>query len=211
TAEFTNESFGDSDITLFGSDRRGDKTKCLVGPSPKLRFWNDRLVIVASEESNSTFRNVSVLIGDAVKSAAQAGDRLYIIRTGCGGIGLSVLRREELILAIGAIAEVPLGNEIKVTWHPLRASWNDFVTDTWLELRVQSHSITLRERETAEIEDYCIYVERKWEPGTPGTDGYVSICRAVDSRMRVAAMRSVVLLGQRGMKLVSWDCSEYII
>lgn len=100
-AEFTKESFGDSEIVLQGSARRGETMERMVGLNPKIRFWRDRLVLVAAGKSKSSMRNASFPIGDAVKLAASPGDRLYLIRTGAGGVGLSLLRGRRLILAVG--------------------------------------------------------------------------------------------------------------
>ena len=205
-AEFTKEGFGDSDIALFGRDRGGGIVKRLIGPKPKIRFWNNRLVIIASEETNSTVRNASFLIGDAVKLVARPGDKFYVTRTGSGGIGMSVLREQELILATGAVTAVPLGHEVKTIRHPEEA-WN-FASETWLEFRIRNQSIVLRERETAEVEGYHVYVERPWQSGVPGTDECVSVSQTADPLIKVAAMRSAILLGNSGLKLVNWDCTE---
>jgi hypothetical protein len=210
-AEFTKEGFGDSDIELFGADYSGHRRQRLVGLNPKIRFWNDRLVIVAAEQPNSTVRNVSFGIGDAIRLAARPGDQLYLKRTGAGGIGMSVLRRQELILAVGAVRAMPLGSELKVRVHPRSEDsiWDDHATDTWLQFDIRNQSLTLREREASEIEGYYIYVERCWEYGIPGTDECVSICAADDLKMRISAMRSAILLANADLKTVSWDCTEH--
>ena len=49
-ATFTKNSFSDADIVLQGSARSGENRTRLVGLSPKIRFWNERLVLVASEQ-----------------------------------------------------------------------------------------------------------------------------------------------------------------
>jgi hypothetical protein len=210
-AEFTKEGFGDSDIELPGADYGGRGRQRLVGLNPKIRFWHDRLVIVASEQTNSTVRNVSFGIGDAVRLAARPGDRLYVTRTGCGGIGMSVLRGQELILAVGALRSVPLGSEMQVQVHPRGEDsiWDDPATDTWLKFNVRNQSVTLQDREVSEVEGYYIYVERCWGYGIPGTDECISICVADDSKIRIAAMRSAILLANTDLKTVAWDCTEH--
>ena len=117
-AEFASESFGDSEVVVYGTSRRNSNTDSLVGHNPKLRFWNDRLVLIASATNGASARNCSFQIGNAVPLAAQPGDRLYVLRTGCGGIALSLLWDERLILAIGAVTAVPLGREVQVTVRP---------------------------------------------------------------------------------------------
>src|SRR6266403_1162974 len=212
-AEFSKEGFSDSDIVLLGADYSGHGRQRLVGLNPKIRFWNDRLVIVAAEQTNSTVRNVSFGIGDGVRLAARPGDRLYVTRTGSGGIGMSVLRGQELILAVGAVRAVPLGSEMQVRVHPRSedSNWDDPATDTWLKFGIRNQSVTLRERETSQIAGYYIYVERCWQYGIPGTDECASICVADDSKMRISTMRSAILLANADLKTVDWDCTEHFI
>jgi hypothetical protein len=210
-AEFTSESFSDSDIVLHGTALSVENLDRLVGHNPKIRFWHDRLVLVASGKLNSRVRNASFAIGNAVPLAARPGDRLYLVRTGLGGIGLSLLRQERVVLAIGAIAAVPLGREVQAIRHSEGMNhWNHFAADTsWLEFRVGSERLILRERGVSEIGDYYIYIERGWEYGEPGTDECVSVCVADDSAMKIAAIRSAILLGNGDLKTTNWDCTEH--
>ena len=209
-AEFTADSFRESDIVLHGTamPSRYDSHR-LVGPSPMIRFWNDRLVLVASDKSNSTVRNTSFPIGDAVPLAASPGDRLYVVRTGCGGIGLSLLCDKQLVLAIGAVTRVPLGNKIQVTKDP-KGSWlhDDHLSDTWLEFEVGSEQVRLRKRGITEIGNYQIYIESCWEYGVPGTDECVSVSVANAPLVNLASVRSAILLRNGVLKLTRWDCTE---
>src|SRR5215213_7282045 len=86
-ADFTEGSFGVSEILLQGADRscRGDDR--LVGLRPMIRFCGDRLVIFTSEERGATVRHASCLVGDAVSLTARPGDQLYLSRTGTGDNG----------------------------------------------------------------------------------------------------------------------------
>jgi hypothetical protein len=206
-AEFTKDGFGISEIVLAGTDRSGENEDRLVGLNPRIRFWNDRLVIIASGRDKASVRNVSFPIGDAVRLVARPGDQLFLVRTGCGGIGLSLLRDEKLILATGAITSVPLGPDMKVIagpddYDPLSPS------DTWLEFSVEGERVKLRERDVAEQGSYFTYVERCWKMGIPGTNSCVSVCLRDDLALRVAAIRSAILLANGNLKLVSWDTSE---
>lgn len=211
-AEFTKGGFSNSDIVLLGTDRRGKDQECLVGLNPKIRFWNDRLVLVASDKSRSSVRNVSFPIGDAVRLTARAGDRLYLTRTGSGGIGFSLLRRQRLILAIGAVTELPLGPDVQVSRCSTGTNlWEIPVPETWLEFRAGSEELLLRGRQVSGIGDYHIYLEHLWQWGLPGTDECVSISVAGDSAVNLAAMRSAILLGNGNLKLTSWDCTEQFI
>ena len=212
-AEFTSESFSDSDIVLHGTALSVENLDRLVGYNPTIRFWNDRLVLVASGKLNSSVRNASFATGNAVPLAARPGDRLYLVRTGTGGIGLSLLRQERVVLAIGAIAAVPLGRDIQAIRHSEGMNnWKHVSADTtWLEFRVGNEQLILKERGVSEIGDYYIYIERCWEYGEPGTDECVSVCVADDSAMKIAAIRSAILLGNGNLKTTRWDCTEHFM
>jgi hypothetical protein len=209
-AEFTKGGFSHSDIVLEGTDQRGTNEMRLVGLKPRIRFWNDRLVVIASEKNKSSVRNVSFPIGDAVRQTAQPGDQLYLVRTGCGGIGLSLIREEKLVLATGAIGRVPLGEDIQFVRSD---DDNDifshnYVKDRPLELRVKGERLILQERDVLEAEGYHIYVERCWKDGMPGTDECVSLCFTDDVAIKRAAMRSAILLANGNLKMVEWTSSE---
>jgi hypothetical protein len=208
-AKFTKEGFSDSEIVLHGTDLSGLNADRLVGLNPMIRFWNEHLVLVATGKPKSTMRTVSIPIGDAVNLSARTDDQLYLIRTASGGIGLSVLRQQRLILAIGAVTAVPLGKNMRVTIGPEGGDvWENPSADTWLEFGVQSETLKLREREEREAGGYYIYVERCWEYGIPGTDECVSVCFMDNSAMKIAAIRSAVMLANCGMKGGGWDLSK---
>ena len=207
-AEFTSDSFRESDIVVYGTLMKRMDVKRLVGPNPMIRFWNDRLVLVASEESNASVRNTSFRIGNAVPLAAAPGDRLYVVRTGSGGIGLSLLRDKQLVLAIGAVTAVPLGNNMQVIKN--RKGNYPFVDlkDTWLEFQVGNEQLKLRDRSVTDIGNYQIYVEACWENGIPGVDECVSVSVANNPSVNLASLRSAILLRSSDLKLTRWDCTE---
>ncbi len=207
-AEFTSDSFRESDIVVYGTLMKRMDVKRLVGPNPMIRFWNDRLVLVASEESNASVRNTSFRIGNAVPLAAAPGDRLYVVRTGSGGIGLSLLRDKQLVLAIGAVTAVPLGNNMQVMKN--RKGNYPFVDlkDTWLEFQVGNEQLKLRDRSVTDIGNYQIYVEACWENGIPGVDECVSVSVANNPSVNLASLRSAILLRSSDLKLTRWDCTE---
>ena len=211
-AEFTSESFRESDIVLNGTNTDTTDGDRLVGHQPMIRFWSDRLVLVAAEKSHSSSRNFSFAIGDAVSLSAQPGDLLQVVRTGSGGIGLSLHREGLLVLAIGAVTAVGLGVDIKVMKEPPRSnSFLPSLIDRWLKFQFENEDLVLRQREFARIKNFEIYVERCWEDGIPGTDECVSICGSIDPAINIACLRSAVLLGNGDMKLTRWDNSEGFI
>ena len=213
-AEFTAKSFNDSDIDLHGASQRLDDRKRLVGNDPRIRFWNERLVLIAAAEHNASARNMSAPIGDAVHLAAQPGDRLYVIRTGAGAIGLSLLREERLVLAIGCVTAVPLGKDIKIIRRQSGPrhleDFRGLSCDTWLEFTVGSEHLNLKDRDEIEVGGYHLYLEHRCFAGVPGVDECVSISIADKSALRIAAMRSAILLGNGYLKITRWDGSELV-
>ena len=210
-ADFTEESFGESEIRLRGIDPERDSDR-LVGHDPTIRFWGDRLIIFTSEERGASFRHASYMAGDAVGLTARPGDRLYLRRTATGDIGLSVLRRQSLVLAIGAVTAVPLGEGLRVE-RGSNGGWPDrnrIELKTWLEISLGGERVSLRGREFAEPGGFHVYVERCWAFGMPGVGECVSVCASGDPAVRVAAIRSAVLLGNGDQRLIKWDNTELV-
>jgi len=208
-AEFTSDSFRESDVVVHGTLMKTRDCNRLVGPSPMIRFWNDRLVLVASDQSNASVRNTSFQVGNAVPLASSPGDRLYVVRTGSGGIGLSLLRNEQLILAIGAVTAVPLGNNVQVNKGPKgQFRFSDDFKHTWLEFKVGNEQLKLSDRRVTDIANYQIYVESCWEDGIPGIDECVSISIAHVPPVNLACLRSAILLRNGYLKLTGWDGTE---
>src|SRR5436853_3324869 len=86
-AEFTIEGFSDSDIVLYGTDRRGENIDCLVGLNPMIRFWKNRIVIVAPGKLKSTCRTCLFHLGTPFPSQpAQVTDSILFGRE-LGGSG----------------------------------------------------------------------------------------------------------------------------
>jgi hypothetical protein len=195
-ADFPEEGFNAFDIILHGEDRSGGNEARLVGHKPMIRFWDNRLILVAndSDRQNSSVRVVSIHFGDAIGFVAQPGDRLYIVRTNRGGIGLSLLHNGKLTLAIGAITCIPLGDLLAES--SARGE---------MEFGLHGERLMVRERDAAIAGDYYIYVERCWQDGLPGIDECVSVCLADNMNMRLASMRSAILLGRGDMRFVNWD------
>ena len=214
-AEFTKESLSDSDIVLYGSYLsggylNGEKIDRLLGHNPKIRFWRGRVVLIAQQEDNSEVRNASFTIGDAVPLAARPGDRLYLVRDYSGGIGLSLLRQGRLVLALGVVTEVPLGKDIQIIRCASKTEpWEDLEPDTWLDLRVGSDQLILREREAKELGGYHIYMEHGWSDGVPVMGECLSLSVLDSPSLMIAAMRSAILIANGSLKITRWDCTEH--
>jgi hypothetical protein len=106
-AEFDDHSFRGSETDLQGHIASEYKETRLVGLNPKIRFCYERLVLIAAGRDQAKVQDFSFPVGDAVNLSARAGDRLHLVRTSSGGIGLSLLRQQRLILALGTLRAVP--------------------------------------------------------------------------------------------------------
>jgi hypothetical protein len=70
-----------------------------------------RLTLTASDPRNAGVAHASFSVDRALVNTLRRGDLVYLARTNCGGLGLSVLREGALIAAAGAVTDVPLGSD----------------------------------------------------------------------------------------------------
>ncbi|HEX5883123.1 MAG TPA: hypothetical protein VFY67_01125 [Pyrinomonadaceae bacterium] len=125
---------------------------------------------------------------------------------------MSLLREDRLVLAIGCVTAVPLGLNINVIKGPRsHKPFPDPLCDTRLAFQVESESLILKNRVLTQLGDCEIYVERSWQDGIPGVDECVSICRGDDPAVKIASVRSAILLGNSPLKMTRWDGSEKFI
>ncbi len=180
----------------------------LVGHQPKLRFCNDRLVLIAGQSSDAAVRWASFPVGDAVSLLARPGDVLHVLRTASLDLALWILRDDHLVFALGALSGVRLGRQVRVTNEVENLPGRKAVVG----VRVEPRQVWLAARESANAAGYDIYVERAPASSAAGDEGVhecVSIVRAAgDPRPRNAAIRSAVLLAQERPDMLQaerWD------
>ena len=130
------------------------------------------------------------------------GDEVHLSRTGSAGLGLSVIRGAELVVAVGAVTQVPLGRRVLVTIPmDLIASAKAVFRkrdpgfefpELPIEVSVNSsRSILYRGRCT--VEDYQVFVVHGFFAGVPGTDECGAIWRKGECP-DVAAQASAMLM-----------------
>ena len=118
----------DASSRFLGNDAHGAPCR-LVGPTPRLYIEDagptpnpgprtpatqrSRLRLTASDTRNATVAETSFILDQGLISALRPRDLLHMVGTGCGGIGVSAIRSGQLIFAVGAITEVPLGSDFK--------------------------------------------------------------------------------------------------
>lgn len=200
-AEFDAEGIGVDAITLQARSRAESAESVLVGHHPRIRFWGDLMHLEASDPSGATLRRAAYVVGDAVLLIAQAKDSLNLKCTATGDLALSVVRGGQLVLALGAVAEVPLGEHLSAT--------NRFEGDeVWLEVTTpRQDSCRLRERESGRVDGYDVYLERActWHRDTDGDSECGSIVQTAHSKAVNAAIRGAVLLGGVRTDVPKWQ------
>src|ERR1044072_7276682 len=135
-------------------------------------------------------------IGDALAMAVGDQDILRFRRSGTGDLGLSLIRREKLILAIGAIAGIPLGSEIRVQEDELLRECQGFRALSEPPLRplhvkviILNQALDLLEGEEATVNSYYIFVERTYKIGIPGQQSILSMVRLDESATKEEIIR----------------------
>lgn len=174
----------------------------LVGLEPKLivtqagipsdtgpgRPWvmRSRLTLAAPKNTRATVAEAFFHVDRALTRRMLPGDEVYLRYTGCGGLGLSVVRRGELVVAVGNIAAVPLGGAVSAKapldlFQEARAVFER--RDPHFDFPSEPIEITVGD-ETAilfggvrDIGPYEIFVSHGWMPGLPGTDCCAAIWR----------------------------------
>ncbi len=173
----------------------------LVGPCPRLRFSGELLAMEASTSNQASMHRVSFVVGDAVMRVAQAGDTLHALCTYAGDLALSILRGHSLVFAVGAVAEVPLGAEVRAVNR--RRPGEE--TSDWLEVTTPDGRRRLAPRESARVGPYDVYVERtRARHGAEGAES-ASIVQHGDIAVVNAAVRAAVLIGSGALAAPRWQ------
>jgi hypothetical protein len=182
-------------------------------PSPsRPAVLRSRFTLSASTRKNSGVASVSFHVDRDLTRIFEPGDRLHMTRTDLAGLGLSLLRNDQLVFAVGAISSVPLGNDVQagIPGHLAREAETVFKKhDTEfrfhelpLQLSVRGHS-RIKFRGWLELENYAIWLEHGYFPGMPGTNESAAIalkgaCGAVP------ASASAQLLNSCELEMVRW-------
>lgn len=204
--EWTLEDASGASAEVLGNSFIDDR---LVGLRPGLALVNDRLVLTASSRDRATVASASIPVGPSFREVLRPGDMLHICRTGTADIGMSVLRNEELVVAIGAVSRVPTGDRISVdggpglTFDASRSEGKNFSKDDLrAEVNVAGETSTLRPGERVSMGGYCISIVRCFEWGCPGRYECVAISRddscphevAIESARRLGVLDTDTLL-----------------
>jgi hypothetical protein len=178
--------------------------------SPKVLL--SRLTLRARARDRATVAAFSFCVDQALTRSWQAGDVLHVARTACGGLGLSVVRGDRLLTAIGAVTAVPHdGLTIRIPRDAIREAEGAFTRldpkFEFPELPIEIHSESERRvlyRGRPRIDGYEVFVEHGFYPGLPGVDECAALA-LVGSCPETAAICSAQLLEYGGLsESVRW-------
>jgi len=191
-------------------DRDPLRDNRLVGLEPILRISGRRLIIEARSRQQSQLRSASLDLAEALIDTMRGGDLLTLVRTGTADIGLSLLRRGELVFALGAVTVVPLGDNVRVRGGPAldlsevrSGRWPR--EDTWVDVSVGAETLRLRRGEDATIGIHRFSVLQTFQEGMPGKYECLAVTSHVGCSHEAAACSAELLSGQNaGLDMVRW-------
>jgi hypothetical protein len=172
-----------------------------------------RISLRAAGTQQASAAELSFHVDQVVTSCMRTGDELHLARTGCGGVGLSVIRDGALVVAAGAVTAVPLGRTVCARITVVAGASGESPLDErdWPFSR-QRRPVTVSVNGSSSIlhggrrmiDDYQIVVVSGFAPGIPGTDE----CAAINDRRQcpdAAAQYSAMLMAdRRALSITGW-------
>lgn len=134
--------------------------------------------------NNDPLTSASFEVGNALNIAIRGGDLLHFHRSCTGDLGFSLIRRDKLVLAMGAIAGAFLGSGAEVREAPrlrelrgFHALYEHTLRDLHVTVRIQNQALDLLEGEEVIVDSYYVFVERAYIVGMPGQQSILSIAK----------------------------------
>jgi hypothetical protein len=152
------------------------------------RPWvmRSRLTLAALDHAGATVAEASFYVDRALTRRMLPGDEVYLSYTDCGGLGLSVVRHGELVVAVGDIAAVPLGDTVQARVPSdllgdasavfARRDPHFHFPSTPIELTVADETAVVFSG-IRSLGPYGVFVAHGQLPGIPGTDCCAAIWR----------------------------------
>jgi hypothetical protein len=182
------------------------------------RPWvmRSRLTLTATSPERATVAKASFHVDRALARRMLPRDVVHLGRTDCAGLALSILRKGELVAAVGAVTIVPLGQTVRARLP------NDLIDDALavfrrrdpefefgelpVEVIIDGASRILRTDDGGSVGRYEIFVRHGFIPSIPGRDECGAIWHK-DLCPSVAARASVEMLDidePLAMAMSSW-------
>jgi len=209
-----------SDARLVGHSPRVEISEAGLAPDTPLgagqralpKVLRSLITLRAAERKYATVSTASFHVDRSVTSRLRPGDELYMERTGCGGLGLSIIRNGQLIVGVGALAGMPLGNDVRVRLPGDLIAHAEAVfkqRDPEFQLPELPVEVSvgdqryLRFRGWIQFEGYEVFVEHGFFRGIPGRDECLAISLKGGCSV-TAANASAELLDFGGCGLIRW-------
>jgi hypothetical protein len=183
-------------------------------PSPtRPRVMRSRLSLTAASRRASTVQAAHFHVDRGLVASMRAGDTLHLVRTHSADLGLSILRNDLLVAAVGAVASLPLGADVTVS-SPyaliceaeaiLRSRDPDFsFRETPLEIVVAGERPRIVSYFNGALGPFIVYVMHGCLRGIPGDAECAALSR-VGLCGDVVASCSAMLLAPKGA--LSMEC-----
>ena len=167
----------------------------LAGTHPRIRFFEDRMVLVSAPSYSSLLKWCSFRVGDVLWRAVSVGDRIVVRRDVLDAVTVCLFRNERLLVAVGALSNEDLGSEVNVTSDGGRQPGMRF------EIDVAGRHRVLGARESATVDMYDIYVDFAGDRNMYGEGPCesISIAPADDLIIVNSARRSAVLMASQNI------------
>lgn len=183
----------------------------LVGHAPVAHIWGDRITLVARQAKHATVAAVFISVDPGIIDGLRPGDVLHLVHTGSGGLGASIIRDGRLVLGVGAVTSVPLGEGVLAehVWpEDSLAAIDRFpqFSETTIALTVGGQRRLLRPNVEERLGPYTCLAERGFIAGFPGTDECVSISSDAAFPMS-ASLRWARMLGlhHETLTIIGWE------
>jgi|SRR5579862_4570614 len=159
-------------------------TPLRAGQKVRPKVLRSLITLSAAERKGATVAAASFYVDRSLTSRLRPGDELYLARTGCCGLGLSIVRDSQLIVGVGALTAVPLGRYVSVRVPAdlvkgAEAVFKQRDPEFWLpELPIEvsvGDQRRLRLRGWTQLGCYEVFVEHGFYPGIPGRDECLAI------------------------------------
>ena len=178
----------------------------LVGLRPIIEFSGNQLHLKANRRDRARVAEASIETAPQLISMLREGDQVNLVRTSCGGLALSVVHHDQLVIAAGAITSVHLGGtvEARVIWEEeqqfepidyLRGGATSLV-----EITVGTERAVISPAVASAVGGYHVWMEHGFVLGVPGTAECLSV--SLPSRCGQETAISSARLLARGVRLL---------